>query len=205
MDSGVLVGGERAVARDHRRFGDRRDPGNAERCRDLALVHDAVAGDLGVLLVEGEDAAGDPLVLKGPPQNLSAADRQPVVREAQRSRLAQLDHVAELRAAHSASRAGEEAGGHRRLVPRALSQGLDPLRGVQRGLRVGHRNDPAVATCRRRAGPRLQILLVLSSGGARAKALARRSPPRRGAQRYPARPAPRPRPPERPRRAARPG
>ena len=41
VDARVLVGGQRGVARDHRRLRDRRDAGEAERGRDDALVHHA--------------------------------------------------------------------------------------------------------------------------------------------------------------------
>ena len=64
VDPGVLVGGEGGVAGDHRRLRDRRDPGQAERRGDRALVHDAVARELGVLLVEGDRAAAEMLVLE---------------------------------------------------------------------------------------------------------------------------------------------
>ena len=73
VDAGVLVGGEGGVAGDHRRLRDRGDAGQAERGRDRALVHDAVAGELGVLLVQGDRAAAEALVLERPAHHAGAA------------------------------------------------------------------------------------------------------------------------------------
>ena len=54
----ALVPGERRVAGDHRRLADARDPGDAQPRADAALVHRARARQRGVLLVQGEHAAG---------------------------------------------------------------------------------------------------------------------------------------------------
>ena len=100
MDAGLLVGGEGGVAGDHRRLRDRGHAGQAERRGDRALVHDPVAGELGVLLVEGDRAAAEPLVLERAAHDPGAADRQPVVAEAERAGLAQLGHLGQLLAPH---------------------------------------------------------------------------------------------------------
>ena len=57
VDAAVLVAGDRGVAGDQRRLGDARDAGEPEPRGDLALVHDAAAGQRRVLLVQGDDPA----------------------------------------------------------------------------------------------------------------------------------------------------
>src|SRR5207342_949155 len=49
VDAAALVAGDRRVTGDHRRLRDRGDSGEAERGGDGALVHDAGAGELGIL------------------------------------------------------------------------------------------------------------------------------------------------------------
>src|SRR6185437_1807303 len=89
VDPPSLVGGQSGVAGDRRRLRDRGDAGEAERGGDRALVHYAVAGELGVLLVERDRAAAKPLVLQGAAQHAGAADRQAVVAEANRAGVAE--------------------------------------------------------------------------------------------------------------------
>ena len=94
----ALVLGQLGVAGDHGRLADARDAGDAEQRADLALVHDAGARQRGVLLVQGQHAAAQPLVLQRAAQHPGAHDRAAVVGEAQRALLAQLGHLRQLAA-----------------------------------------------------------------------------------------------------------
>ena len=96
VDLRVLVAGERGVARDHRRLGDGWDPAEAERRRDRALVHDAIAGQIRVLLVKGDRKADEALVLERLAKHAGAAHGQSVVGEADGAGVAQLDLIAQL-------------------------------------------------------------------------------------------------------------
>ena len=122
VDPRLLVGGEGGVAGDHRRLRDRGDAGQAERGRDRALVHDAGAGELGVLLVQGDRAAAEPLVLEGAQHHPGADDRQAVVGEAEGAGFAQFDHLGQLLALHAAGDRGEEADRDRGAGPGLLAQ-----------------------------------------------------------------------------------
>ena len=133
VDAGVLVGGEGGVAGDHRRLRDRGDAGEAERRRDRALVHDAVAGELGVLLVQGDRAAAEALVLERAAHHPGAADRQAVVGEADRAGFAQFDHLGQLLALHAAGDGGEEADRDRGAGARLLAQGARRRPAVETG------------------------------------------------------------------------
>src|SRR6201999_4309307 len=86
VDPGVLVAGQRRVAGDHRRLRDAGNAGQADRGRDRTLVHDAVAGEGRLLLVQGDVAAAEVLVLEGAAHDVGAADRQAGVGEADRTR-----------------------------------------------------------------------------------------------------------------------
>ena len=141
-------------------------PAEAERGRDRALVHDPVAGELGVLLVQGDVAAAEPLVLERAAHHPGAGDRQPVVGEADRAGLAQLDHLGQLLALHAAGDGGEEADRDRGAGARLLAQRVDVGGGRDRRLGVGHRQDPAVAAGGGGAGAGLDVLFVLVAGGA---------------------------------------
>ncbi len=161
VDAGVLELGQRGVAGDHRRLRDGGDALQAEDRRNRALVHDAAAGELGVLLVQGELAADQALVLESAAQHPGAADRQAVVREAGGPGLGQLRHLGQLLAHHPARDRGQEADGDRRLGRGALAQGADVGGGVHGGPGVGHRQDPAVAAGGGRARPGLDVLRIL--------------------------------------------
>ena len=166
VDAGVLVAGEGGVAGDHRRLRDAGDAGQPERGRDRALVHDAVAGEVGVLLVEGDVAAAEALVLEGAAHDAGAADRQAVVGEADRAGFAQFDHLGQLLAPHplvtvarkpTGTEAPARACSRRALTSAAVETG---------GCGVGHREDAAVAAGGGGAGAGLDVLLVLLAGGA---------------------------------------
>ena len=92
---------DRRVPLDHRALRDRRDPGEPEQGRDRPLVHHAVLRQGGILLVEGEHAAAQPLVLEGLPQQARVRDRHPVVGEARRSLVDELRHLGQLLAAEA--------------------------------------------------------------------------------------------------------
>ena len=102
VDPAVLVAGQRRVARDQRRLGDRRDAGQAEPRRHVALVHDAAAGERRVLLVQAQDAAREPLVLERLAQDAGPVDRLAVVGEPERAGVAQLGHLGQRLAAEAA-------------------------------------------------------------------------------------------------------
>jgi hypothetical protein len=102
MDPGTLVGRQRGVAGDHRRLGDRRDAGQAQRCRDRSLVHDAPevwlvraggSGEVVVLFVERDLSTDQPLIGKRASQHSCVPDRQAVVGEPGSSVIAQLGHL----------------------------------------------------------------------------------------------------------------
>ena len=71
----VLVARDRGVALDHRALGDRGNAVEPEHHRDRALVHRAVARQRRVLLVQGEHAARQPLVLERLAQAPGVDDR----------------------------------------------------------------------------------------------------------------------------------
>ena len=132
----------------------------------VALVHRAAARERRVLLVQGEHAAAQALVLKRAAQQAGRGDGPAVVGEAQRAPVAQLHHVGQLLAGQPARDRGHEADRHARLARGRRAQGRQALRRVQDGIGVGHRHDRAVAAGRR--GPRagLEVLLVLLAGRA---------------------------------------
>src|SRR6185295_19922882 len=125
VDAAPLVAGERGVAGDRRRLGDRRDALEAERGRDRPLVHDALARQLRVLLVEGDRAAAEALVLQRPAQKPGAADRQAVVAEAEGAGVAQGGHLGQLLASHALAHRGEEADLHRGRLARRAAERVD--------------------------------------------------------------------------------
>ena len=71
----VLVRGEREVARDHQRLGDRRIAGEAELGGDRALVHLPVARERRLLLVQRQPAVRDRRVLERAPHEARASGR----------------------------------------------------------------------------------------------------------------------------------
>ena len=173
MDAGVLVGGQGGVAGDHGRLGDRRDARQSQPGRHEPLVHDAAgagiaravgARELAVLLVERKLAPHQTLVLKRTSQDARVRDRAAVVGEPHRPRIVKLGHLGQLHPLHPARDTGQEARRHRRLLGGPLAKRAHVGRGVDRRLGVGHRQHPAVASGGRRAGARLDVLLVLVSG-----------------------------------------
>ena len=77
MDPGVLVRGQRGVARDRRRLRDRRDAREPDDGRHGPLVHDPVSREVVVLLVQRDDAADEPLILERATQHARAGTAQP--------------------------------------------------------------------------------------------------------------------------------
>ena len=133
VDAAALVAGERGVAGDHRRLRDRGDAVEAEGRRDRPLVHDAAAGELRVLLVQGDRAAAEALVLEGAAQHAGAADRQAVVAEADRAGVAQRGHLGQLLALHSARSPWRGSRPGPRRPERASSRSASTSAGVETG------------------------------------------------------------------------
>jgi hypothetical protein len=129
-------------------------------------VHDAGAGELGVLLVQGDRAAAEALVLQCAPQQASAADRQAVVAEAESAGIAQRGHLGQLLPLHRSSHGGEETDPDRGRRAGIRPQRLDVGGGGDGRFGVGHRQGAAIATGRGRAGAGLDVLLVLLARGA---------------------------------------
>ena len=129
-------------------------------------MHDPVAGEVGVLLVEGDRATAEPLVLQRPAHDSGVGDRQAVIAEADRAGLAQLGHLGQLLSTHVAGHGGEEADRDGGLSAGPLAQRADIRGGGDGRLCVGHREDPAVAARRRRAAAGLDVLLMLMARGA---------------------------------------
>ena len=92
----VLVTRQRGVAGDHRGLAERGNPGQAEGRADRALVHAAAPGERGVLLVQGDHAAAQALVLQRLAQHARALHGPAVVGEAEGARFAQLRHLGQL-------------------------------------------------------------------------------------------------------------
>ena len=201
VDPALLVAGDRGVAGDHRRLGDRRDAGQPEPRGDLALVHHAGARQARVLLVQREHAAAQPLVLQRLAQDRGAVDRLAVVGEAERAGVGQLGHLGQRVAREPARDRGEEADRDPRLAPRGLAQRAQHGRVVDDRVGVRHRDDgdeaagrggagaasrgPPCAPGRARAGARAGRRSRAAGGGPR-----RRSPRRPpGASRLPGAPS----------------
>ena len=166
VDAGALVAGQGGVAGDHRRLRDRGDAGEPERGGDRALVHDAVAGERRVLLVQGDVAAAEVLVLEGAAHHPGDRDRQAVVGEADRAGFAQFDHLGQLLALHALVTVARKPTGTE-APARACSRRAETSAAVETGgCGVGHREDPAVAAGGGGAGARLDVLFVLVAGGA---------------------------------------
>ena len=91
-----------------------------------------LAGKVRVLLVQGDRAAAEPLVLERPAQHAGAADRQPVVAEADRAGLAQLAISVSSSPFIPRGDGGQEADRDRGRGAGALAQRLD-VGGVETG------------------------------------------------------------------------
>src|SRR4051794_31698838 len=125
VDAAFLVARDRGVAGDQRRLADARDAGQAEPGGDDALVHHAFAGERRVLLVEGDDAAAELLVLQRLAQDAGAVDGLAVVGEAEGAALSQLGHLGQGLALQSSCDAREEADGDAGFASRRLSERLE--------------------------------------------------------------------------------
>ncbi len=148
-----------------------------------ALVHDAVPGELGVLLVQRDHPAAEALVLERTAQHAGAAHRQAVVGEAGGARVAQLRHLGQLLAAHAARHGREEAGRHERLAAGPLAERLDvggsrdrsarcwPWRGSRNSLRRRRRGS------RSRRPPRPRDRAFAGGRGGRRRRGRRAGPP----------------------------
>ena len=119
VDAAALVAGQRGVARDHRGLRHARDARDAEQRADLALVHRAVARERRILLVQGQHAAAQALVLQREAQHPGARDRLAVVGEAQRALVAQLGHLGQLGPVQPARDRRHEADGDAGVAQRA--------------------------------------------------------------------------------------
>ena len=166
VDAAALVAGDGGVAGDHGQLGDTRNAREPEPRGHLPLVHDAGAAERGVLLVQREQPAAQPLVLQRAAQHRRTVHRLAVVREAERPRVAQLGHLGQRVALQAARDRRHEADGDPSLVPCGLAQGAQHRRVVDRGRRVGHRHDGDVAAGRGGARARVEVLLVLLPGHA---------------------------------------
>ena len=119
-----------------------------------------------VLLVQGEDAAAEALVLQGAAQDGGAVDGLAVVREAERAGVAQLGHLRQRVAREAARDRGEEADRDAGLVAGGLAQRAQDRGVVDHRVRVGHGHDGHVAAGGGGARARVEVLLVLLPGHA---------------------------------------
>ncbi len=141
-------------------------PSMPEQRRHLALVHDAVARERRVLLVERQRAAGEPLVLQRLAHEAGRAHGQAVVGEGGRAGVRQLGHLGQpLSGLADRDRRGESSWDPR-LGARALAKRSQHRRGVHHRVGVRHGEDGAVAAGRGGAGAGLDVLLVLAARGA---------------------------------------
>jgi hypothetical protein len=129
-------------------------------------VHHSRARERRILLVQGDDAAGQALVLQRLAQHPRRDDRLAVVGEADRAGVPQLGHLGELASLQPTSDRREEPGGDPRLRVCLGYKRLHDRRGVHRRARVRHRDHGAVAAGGGRRGPAGDVLLVLLTGGA---------------------------------------
>ncbi len=159
----VLVPGEREIALDHHRLGDRRVAREAELGRDGALVHVAAVREALLLAVQREQPAGDGRVLQRAAHQAGRADGNAVVGERDRAGVGELGHLGQLRPVLAARDRGEEADLHLRLAARSLDQRAEHRRRVDDRIGVRHREDRAVAARGRRSRPARDRLLVLAS------------------------------------------
>ena len=112
VDTGVFERGERAVAGDHRRLGDRRHPVHPEHRRDLALVHDAGAREFRILFVEGHLSPPNAWYCSARRITRALANRHAVVGEANGAGLSEFGVVGQLFPVHPSSHGRDESGRH---------------------------------------------------------------------------------------------
>ena len=175
----AFVERERAVPGDHRRLGDRRDPGQPEAGRDATLVHDPVSGERRILFMQRDHAAAQALVLQRLAQHSRGHDRLAVVGEAQRAVVAQLSHLGQLLAPEAARDRGEESHRHPGLTGGSVDQRAQYRRLVDDRVGVRHRDQGDEPSGGGRRGAGVEVLLVLLAGRAQVDVRDRRSRGRR--------------------------
>ena len=192
VDAPLLVGGERAVAGDHRRLRHRGDPAQAERAETSPSCITPSPDSARVLLVQREHPTGEPLVLERLPHDArrSAPAARRRVKPAAPASLSSAISVSCSPACPRVIAARKPVG--TRASARARSRSERSTGGaVDHRIGVGHRQDRAVAAGGRGAGAGVDVLLVLPSRACAGARAGRRRPGRRGGRSPP--------PPRRPR------
>jgi hypothetical protein len=180
-------------------------PGRARR--DRALVHHAVARQRRVLLVQGDHAAAQPLVLERLAQHPGRGDRLAVVGEAERAGVAQRAISVSSLARRPTVIAARKPTRTRACSRRRVDQRAQHRSDRRHGGGVRHRDHLRRSRRRRRRGAGLEVLLVLLARGAQVDVRVdeRREQVLAGCVDRLARPAPRASPARRARRSRRRG
>ena len=165
--AGILVASDGGVPLDHRALRHRRDSAEAEHGRHAALVHDASSGEARVLLVQGDDATGEALVLQRPSQHRRAFDRNAVVGKADGALVRELCHLGQLVTRLPLGRCSEKAHRDARLEAGSLFQGREHRRVVDDRIGVRHGKDAREPAGRRCTRAGVEVLLVLATGSAK--------------------------------------
>ena len=129
-----------------------------------AFVRVTAARQRRLLAVERESKLGERAVLERAPHQPGGDHRPTVVGERGRTRGSELRHLRQLVAELALADRGHEAGGHDRVLARAVDERAEDGGGVDDGLRVRHRENRAVAACRGSFRPGADRLLVLAPG-----------------------------------------
>ena len=168
MHARVLVAGERGVARDHRRLGDRRDAADAERGADGALVHAR----------RRARASGPPRAARsrrrtgaGTAAPCAACRRSAPGRPSSVKPTAPSSRSSAISVSCSPSRprviAGQEADRDARFARGGVAQRAQQRRGVEHGVGVGHREHRRRSRRRRRRACRVSRSSLCSCPGVR--------------------------------------
>ena len=160
----ACVAGEVDVTRHHQALTQGRPAADAELCSHRPGVRVTAARQGLLFAVDGDHTAGDGVVLQRAPHHAGVGDRPAVVGEGRRARVGESPHLGQLRSGLAARDRGHEPDRDVRLLGGAGAQAAQDLGVVDHGIRVGNREDRAVAAGRRgrRAGG--DRLLVLTAG-----------------------------------------
>jgi len=129
-------------------------------------VHLAAGEQRIVLSVDSDHPAGDLGVLEGATNEDGRGQRPAVVAEGDRAGLRQLGHLGELLTLEPAGHGAVEAEGDDGLGAGDVGHPPQAGRRVDRGVRVGHREDAHVTARGGGESPAGDVLLVLTSRGA---------------------------------------
>ena len=145
----ILIAGELRVAGDHRGLAHARDPADAERRTDRALVHGAAARERRVLLVQGQHASAQALVLERLAQHARGGTGRPSSVKPSAPCPAQLGHLSQLDALEAARDRREKPTGTRASRAAASrserSSGAESITGSVLGIAITAPNPPAAA------------------------------------------------------------